>query len=137
VSGAIAQLADAGHVEDLGVSLPATLTPGEADRYRSCRDFFSWIDPGPRTSPYEVQARIRQAKVTLLGLDGVGTAVADIGQSKVEVAVGRLGALKRGFLRRGMGARSAIRERHEPASRRHCRVELRISAAGCATRRVR
>jgi molybdopterin/thiamine biosynthesis adenylyltransferase len=76
VSDAIAQLADAGHVEDLGAPLPAGLSDRDAKRYRSTRDFYSWIDPVPRSSPYAIQARIKSAKVTLLGLGGTGTAVA-------------------------------------------------------------
>lgn len=76
VRGTIDQLAEAGHVEDLGAPLPAGLTEQEARRYRSSRDFFSWIDPTPRSSPLDVVARIRQAKVALLGLGGTGSAVA-------------------------------------------------------------
>lgn len=76
VHDVISQLADAGHVEDLGAPLPPGMTQAAADRYRSCRDFYSWIDLTPRSSPYEVQARIGNAVVALLGLGGVGTAVA-------------------------------------------------------------
>jgi molybdopterin/thiamine biosynthesis adenylyltransferase len=72
----VAQLAEAGHLEDLGAPLPAGLTQQDVDRYRSCAEYFSWIDTTPRTSPHEVLARIRRARVTLLGLGGVGTAVA-------------------------------------------------------------
>jgi len=52
------------------------LTAAEAERYRSSRDFFSWIDLAPRPSPNEVLGRIRRARVTLLGLGGTGSAVA-------------------------------------------------------------
>jgi molybdopterin/thiamine biosynthesis adenylyltransferase len=76
VRGAIDQFTEAGHVEDLGAPLPPGLTAPEADRYRSCQEFFSWIDTTPRASPYDIQARIRGASVLLLGLGGTGSAVA-------------------------------------------------------------
>jgi molybdopterin/thiamine biosynthesis adenylyltransferase len=76
VRDAIDQLAEAGHVEDAAAALPPGLTASEADRYRSCQEFFSWIDTTPRASPYDIQARIRQASVLLLGLGGTGSAVA-------------------------------------------------------------
>ena len=87
VRGAIEQLADAGHVEDLGAPLPTGLTRADADRYRSCRDFFSWIDGSPRSSPYDVQAKIRNAEVTVVGMGGTGTSVA---ASLVATGIGTL-----------------------------------------------
>jgi molybdopterin-synthase adenylyltransferase len=87
VRGIIGQLADAGHVEDTGAPLPAAFTKAEADRYRSSRDFFAWIDPEPRSSPYEIQARIRRANVALLGLGGTGSSVA---ASLVATGIGAL-----------------------------------------------
>ncbi len=55
---------------------PAELTDREADRYTPNRHFFAWIDTAARSSPYGVQARLKRAKVGLLGLGGTGTAVA-------------------------------------------------------------
>jgi molybdopterin/thiamine biosynthesis adenylyltransferase len=87
VRDVIGQLAAAGHVEDLGAPLPPGLTRQEAERYRSCREYFAWIDTTQRSSPYEVQARIRRARVALLGLGGTGSAVA---ASLVATGVGTL-----------------------------------------------
>jgi len=76
VEAVIDQLAGAGHVEDPAAPLPAGLTEADTARYRSTRDFFAWIDAVPRSSPYEVLARIRSARVAVLGLGGTGSAVA-------------------------------------------------------------
>lgn len=76
VRGAIDQLANAGHVEDLGAPLPTGLSEADVARYHRSRNFFSWIDTVPRSSPHHVQARIRGARVALLGLGGTGSAVA-------------------------------------------------------------
>ncbi|MFV2173757.1 ThiF family adenylyltransferase [Actinomadura sp. LOL_016] len=48
----------------------------EAARHESARNFFAWIDTAPRSSPYEAQSEIKDARVGLLGLGGTGTAVA-------------------------------------------------------------
>jgi molybdopterin/thiamine biosynthesis adenylyltransferase len=69
-------LIGSGFVEDAAASLPANLSEREADRYASPRHFFAWIDAQPRTSPYEIQSRLKDARVALLGLGGTGTAVA-------------------------------------------------------------
>src|SRR5262249_44759862 len=74
VRAAIGQLAEAGHVEDLGAPLPAGLTAAEAERDRSSRDFFSWIDPAPRPSPHEVLARVRRGGGAPLGAGAAGSA---------------------------------------------------------------
>jgi molybdopterin/thiamine biosynthesis adenylyltransferase len=76
VRDAIGQLSAFGHVEDLGAPVPDNLTEGDVRRYGSLRHFFSWIDLAERSSPYEVQSRIRQARVVLLGLGGTGSTVA-------------------------------------------------------------
>jgi molybdopterin/thiamine biosynthesis adenylyltransferase len=76
VRDVIEQLAESGHVEDLGAPLPPGLTRFDAERYRASRDFFSWIDTTPRSSPNDIQARIRHADVVLLGLGGTGSSVA-------------------------------------------------------------
>ncbi|MFG1704128.1 ThiF family adenylyltransferase [Nonomuraea sp. M3C6] len=72
----IAGLIDNGFAEDAGAPIPGTLTEREAARYEPARHFFSWIDSIPRSSPYEVQARIKDARVCLLGIGGTGSAVA-------------------------------------------------------------
>ncbi|WP_406311983.1 TOMM precursor leader peptide-binding protein [Streptosporangium sp. NBC_01639] len=72
----ISDLIESGFVEDAGAPMPANLTGREAARHESARHFFSWIDTSPRTSPYEVQSRIKGARVSLLGVGGTGSAVA-------------------------------------------------------------
>ncbi|MGS2620032.1 TOMM precursor leader peptide-binding protein [Micromonospora sp. LZ34] len=70
------QLIEQGFIEDAGAPLPDGFPPEAAARYDRARHFYSWIDPAPRQSPYEVQARIGRARVGVLGLGGTGTAVA-------------------------------------------------------------
>ena len=72
----IAGLIDNGFVEDAGAPLPGNLTPREAARYRPAKNFFAWIDSTPRSSPYDIQSKIKDAKVCLLGIGGTGSAVA-------------------------------------------------------------
>jgi molybdopterin/thiamine biosynthesis adenylyltransferase len=72
----VGDLIASGFVEDAAAELPANLSRREADRYESPRHFFAWIDGQPRSSPYEIQSRLKDARVALLGLGGTGTAVA-------------------------------------------------------------
>ena len=72
----IDELTSAGFVEDGGAGLPAGITEREAARYASPRHYYGWIDGTPRSSPYEVQARLKRSSVALLGLGGTGSAVA-------------------------------------------------------------
>ncbi|MFI6942142.1 HesA/MoeB/ThiF family protein [Streptomyces sp. NPDC050418] len=76
VREAVGDLVASGFVEDAAAPLPANLTEREAARYESPRHFFAWIDSEPRTSPYEIQSRLKDARVTVLGLGGTGSAVA-------------------------------------------------------------
>ncbi|WP_177227634.1 TOMM precursor leader peptide-binding protein [Nonomuraea pusilla] len=76
VRGVIDDLVESGFVEDAGAPTPANLTEREVARHESARHFFSWIDTSPRTSPHEIQSRIKDAKVSLLGVGGTGSAVA-------------------------------------------------------------
>lgn len=65
-----------GFVEEAGAPLPGNLTEREARRYEPARNYFAWIDPVPRSSPYEIQSKIKDATVCLLGIGGTGSAVA-------------------------------------------------------------
>ncbi len=76
VRGVIDDLVESGFVEEAGAPTPANLTEREVARHESARHFFSWIDTSPRTSPHEIQSRIKDAKVSLLGVGGTGSAVA-------------------------------------------------------------
>jgi molybdopterin-synthase adenylyltransferase len=87
VDDAVDDLVAAGFVEDAAASLPPTITEREAARYAAPRHFYAWLDDTPRTSPYEVQARLKDASVALLGLGGTGSAVA---QGLVASGVGAL-----------------------------------------------
>ncbi|MFC9975682.1 TOMM precursor leader peptide-binding protein [Spirillospora sp. NPDC127200] len=72
----IQDLVSGGFVEDAGAPLPGNLDEREAARYEPARNFFAWIDTTPRSSPYEIQSKIKDTKVALLGLGGTGSAVA-------------------------------------------------------------
>lgn len=85
VDDAVDDLIAAGFVEDAAAPLP--VTEREAARYTAPRHFYAWIDDQPRESPYEIQARLKQSSVTLLGLGGTGSAVA---QGLVASGVGAL-----------------------------------------------
>lgn len=76
IRGAIEALVEAGFVEDAGGSSPDNLTADELERYTRSAHFFSWADVRPRTSPFEIQGRLKAARVTVLGLGGIGSAVA-------------------------------------------------------------
>lgn len=76
VREAIDELTETGFVEDAAAALPARLTEREASRYEATRHFFAWIDGTPRSSPYEIQAKLKSSSVALLGLGGTGSAVA-------------------------------------------------------------
>jgi molybdopterin-synthase adenylyltransferase len=69
-------LIDSGWVEDLGVDPPPNLSAAEIERYARNAQFLSWIDCKPRSSPYELQSRLKASRVTVLGLGGIGSAVA-------------------------------------------------------------
>lgn len=72
----IENLAASGFLEEGAPGLPDGLSTREADRYAASRHYFAWIDPEPRSSPYEIQSRLKASNVALLGLGGTGTAVA-------------------------------------------------------------
>jgi len=69
-------LVDSGWVEDAGAELPGTLSAREAERYSRSAEYLAWIDTTPRSSPYELQARLKASRVAILGTGGTGSAVA-------------------------------------------------------------
>ncbi|MFC5834585.1 HesA/MoeB/ThiF family protein [Nonomuraea insulae] len=75
IGGAIAALDDAGFVEDAAIPPPDSLSAAELERYRRNLEFFSYFHRPPAT-PYDFQHRLKGAKVTLLGLGGLGSFVA-------------------------------------------------------------
>ncbi|WP_020519299.1 HesA/MoeB/ThiF family protein [Catelliglobosispora koreensis] len=73
---AISSIVDAGHVEDAGAPRPASLSAEEEERYDRALNYFAWVDLTPRPSRFELQARLKAARVTVCGLGGTGSAVA-------------------------------------------------------------
>jgi molybdopterin/thiamine biosynthesis adenylyltransferase len=69
-------LIESGWVEDVGAVAPNILSERELERYERSVMFQSWIDTEPRLSRYELQARLKGSKVTVLGVGGTGSAVA-------------------------------------------------------------
>jgi molybdopterin/thiamine biosynthesis adenylyltransferase len=74
VAAAVDALAEAGYLEDAAEAPPAVFSPEELERYRRNVEFFSHFSS---TAPaYDMQVRLKQANVTVLGLGGLGTYVA-------------------------------------------------------------
>ncbi|MGW5355551.1 HesA/MoeB/ThiF family protein [Streptomyces sp. NPDC004031] len=68
---AVAELAEAGHLEDAAAPAPA-LSAREQERYSRGVPLLRWLDRGPRRSAWEMQERLRAARVLLIGLGGTG-----------------------------------------------------------------
>ncbi len=83
----INDLIDTGYIEDAGSDLPSDLGPAEIERYTRNNEYFSCIDTTPRERRYELQHRLKQSKVAVIGLGGVGSTVA---MSLVAAGVGTL-----------------------------------------------
>jgi molybdopterin/thiamine biosynthesis adenylyltransferase len=71
---ALEQLHHAGFIEDSGAALPDELSPRDLERYSRGMPFFRWIDREPRTSSWDFQVRLRNARALLIGLGGSGGA---------------------------------------------------------------
>jgi molybdopterin/thiamine biosynthesis adenylyltransferase len=87
VRDALAQLIRAGFVEDVGAPPPAALTERDLERYDRSMRFFRWVDLTPRTSSWEPQLALHEARVTVLGVGGTGGVAA---QALAATGVGRL-----------------------------------------------
>lgn len=66
------QLMASGYVEDAAGPVPAGLTERDLRRYDRGLRYFRWLDLTPRASPWEPQAWLRDARVTILGVGGTG-----------------------------------------------------------------
>jgi molybdopterin/thiamine biosynthesis adenylyltransferase len=66
------QLISTGYVEDAAGPMPGRLTERDIRRYDRAVGYFRWLDLTPRTSSWEPQARLRDARVTILGVGGTG-----------------------------------------------------------------
>ncbi|HWI61883.1 MAG TPA: ThiF family adenylyltransferase [Symbiobacteriaceae bacterium] len=75
VEAALTALAEAGYLEDAVVQPPAIFSVAEVERYRRNFDFFNYFHQPPLTK-YDFQARLKESRVTVLGLGGLGSYVA-------------------------------------------------------------
>lgn len=66
------QLLASGYVEDAEGPVPANLTDRDLNRHARAMRYFRWLDLTPRVSSWEPQARLREARVTVLGVGGTG-----------------------------------------------------------------
>lgn len=73
---AIDDLIRAGYVENAAEPAPDTLTAAERERYSRNRVLSRWMDRVPRRSSWDTQLMLRQARVTVVGLGGVGCTAA-------------------------------------------------------------
>ncbi|MCP3819490.1 ThiF family adenylyltransferase [Streptomyces sp. A3M-1-3] len=69
---AMDDLYEAGFLDDAGAALPDGLTEDDRTRYGRGADLLRWMDLSPRATSWELQARLRSARVLLLGLGGTG-----------------------------------------------------------------
>jgi molybdopterin/thiamine biosynthesis adenylyltransferase len=76
VTGAIDDLINAGHVEDAAAPPPPGLSPRERERYGRSAQYYRWTDPLPRKSIWDVQMRLKESRVLVVGLGGAGGAAA-------------------------------------------------------------
>ncbi len=65
-----------GWLIDQAAPIPADLSTREVERHSRTLEFFTNIDTSPRTNPFELLSRLRGARAVVLGLGGVGSAVA-------------------------------------------------------------
>jgi molybdopterin-synthase adenylyltransferase len=66
------QLLASGYVEDAAGPVPPGLTERDIGRYDRAMRYFRWLDLTPRASSWEPQARLRDSRVTILGVGGTG-----------------------------------------------------------------
>jgi molybdopterin/thiamine biosynthesis adenylyltransferase len=76
VRDALDALIAAGYVEDAAAAEPADLTAGERERYDRGMQYYRWVDLAPRSSPWDAQRMLKNARVTVIGLGGTGATAA-------------------------------------------------------------
>jgi molybdopterin-synthase adenylyltransferase len=67
---------DSGWLVDRAATVPDGLTEQDLERHSRTLEFFTNVDTRPRTNPYEFLTRLRAARAVVLGVGGVGSAVA-------------------------------------------------------------
>ena len=72
VRSVLHRLVAAGHVEDAAGAGPVGLVERDLRRHERGRSFYRWVDPTPRASWWEPQARLKAARVTVVGVGGTG-----------------------------------------------------------------
>jgi len=75
VEVAIDMLAEEGYLEDAAIPPPATLSAVELERYRRNAELFAFFARHPETG-LDLQARLKAARVTVIGVGGLGSYVA-------------------------------------------------------------
>ncbi|WP_237322579.1 ThiF family adenylyltransferase [Streptomyces sp. JJ36] len=84
---AMQTLLEAGFLEDAAAAAGPGFSPRERERYGRGVTLLRWMDLTPRAGAWELQERLRAARVLLIGLGGTGGAAA---QALVASGVGRL-----------------------------------------------
>ncbi|WP_194922590.1 ThiF family adenylyltransferase [Catenulispora pinisilvae] len=69
-------LIGSGWILDADAPIPPELTPRDLDRYRRGIEYLETVNLRPGTDGYRMQARLKASCVTVLGVGGVGSAVA-------------------------------------------------------------
>ena len=76
VRTAVDTLAAAGHLEDADEPAPEGLTDADLERYGRGRALWRSMDTAPRATTWHAQLALRQARVTVVGVGGVGSTAA-------------------------------------------------------------
>jgi molybdopterin/thiamine biosynthesis adenylyltransferase len=76
IRSGIVELTQAGYVEDAAAPIPPGLSERERERYGRGQLLSRWMDRIPRRSGWDTQLLLRQARVTVVGIGGVGSAAA-------------------------------------------------------------
>jgi molybdopterin/thiamine biosynthesis adenylyltransferase len=72
----VEQLCESGYIEDAGAEMTGGFSGRELERYSRNENYFAWVDTTPRDTRFSLQARLRDARVAVIGLGGSGSAVA-------------------------------------------------------------
>jgi molybdopterin/thiamine biosynthesis adenylyltransferase len=72
VRDALDTFASSGYVEDTAAAAPEGLSDRDRERYERSRRWFRWADLRAGGSSWEPQARLKSARVTVIGVGGTG-----------------------------------------------------------------